>query len=107
MEKNTILVKVKVSERLPEDGEAHIFHLIKPIPSVDEGEKKFETCYCNHPEQIEYVKKNCDWWLEDISDNVEERTEYNSELISAFIDHCNEEHGIKISEKAFMSFFNA
>lgn len=37
----------------------------------------------------------------------ETRTCRNSELISSFMEHCKEEHGIEIPDKFFESFFNA
>ncbi len=61
-----IFRKVMVSERLPGDGEKHIFHLKKSIPSMDEGEKNYDECYTIHKEQIREVKKHCDWWMEEV-----------------------------------------
>lgn len=48
------------------------------------------------------------YWQELFGDTeLEQRTNYNAELVSNFIDHYEEETGYKISESVFMSFFDA
>jgi len=63
---DTIFRKVYLSERHPRDGQRHVFHFKQPFKEGDE-EKWHQERQIFYKEQLEEVKRDCDWWLEEIS----------------------------------------